>query len=268
MAKAPPVVLSIAGYDPSSGAGITADIKTIAAHHCFGITCATAMTVQSTRGVKRVQPLAGAMVSATLAELASDFDPAAIRIGMLGSGEVAEAVANFLAKAGATKVVLDPILRSSSGVELLDHQGLEVLRSRLLPLATVVTPNLDEAAALTGLAISDAGGMKAAAERLHELGAANVVITGGHLPQPMDLLSCRSGNGIMQQEFRGERIQSRATHGTGCAFATALACNLALGSALPEAVGRAGEYVRAAIRHAYPVGKGRGPVNHLYEFER
>ncbi len=263
-----PVVLSIAGYDPSSGAGITADIKTVAAHGCFGVTCATSLTVQSTRGVKRVHALPGELIKQTLEELAADFVPAAVRIGMLGSAEVAGVVAEFLDSSRLPNIVLDPILRSSSGADLLESGGIQVLRERLLPVATVLTPNLAEAAVLTGLEVGDLADMKLAARRLHELGARQVVITGGHLAHPVDLLSVQLGKEVRQEEFPGQRLVSRSTHGTGCAFASALACNLALGHSLAEATRRSGEYVRQAIAHAYPLGKGIGPVNHLYDRTR
>jgi hydroxymethylpyrimidine/phosphomethylpyrimidine kinase len=269
-------VLSIAGYDPSSGAGVTADIKTIAAHGCFGVTCITALTVQSTQGVRRVQALPGRLIAETLAELAGDVALSAVRIGMLASGEAAEAVAEFLARArlesgdvshlanpgkyGAPWVVLDPVLRSSSGADLLDERGIEVVRTRLFHLADVVTPNLEEAAALSGVKVTGLFGMRKAAARLHDMGARAVVITGGHLKEPVDLLSV----GRKQTEFPGKKIESNATHGTGCAFATALACNLARGIDLKDSVRAAGQYVRRAIARAYPVGRGKGPIHHLY----
>jgi hydroxymethylpyrimidine/phosphomethylpyrimidine kinase len=275
--ETPPVVLSIAGYDPSSGAGVTADIKTAAAHGCYAVTCITAVTVQSTAGVRRVQALPAALVAETLAELASDVGLAAVRIGMLGSGEVAEQVADFLdglrnprlpkeGRRGAPSslgplVVLDPVLRASSGAELLDAKGVEVVRERLIRLADVITPNIDEAAALSGVTAKDLAGMKKAAARLHEMGCRVVVITGGHLKKPVDLLSVAGGH---QTEFRGKKVESSATHGTGCAFAMALACNLARRFELKDSVKAAGQYVHAAIAHAYPLGKGKGPVNHLY----
>lgn len=255
----PPIILSIAGFDPSSGAGITADIKTAAAHGCYAVTCITALTVQSTSGVRRVEAVRAETVSETLAELASDMEMAAVRIGMLGSGAVARSVVAFLEQRKPKNVVLDPVLRSSSGAELLDPAGVEVLKNRLLPLADVITPNLDEAAALTGTAVADLGGMRAAGERLQEMGARAVVVTGGHLRQPVDLL-CYGG---LEREFPGRRINSRSTHGTGCAFAMALACRLALGSGLSEAVGLAKEYVVEAIASAVPIGRGNGPLNHL-----
>jgi hydroxymethylpyrimidine/phosphomethylpyrimidine kinase len=265
MPQTPPVVLTIAGFDPSSGAGITADIKTIAAHGCYGVACITAMTVQSTQGVSRVEALPPQLVSDTLRELSRDLEIAAIRIGMLGSAEVVAAVAEFLSSSKLGSVVLDPILRSSSGARLLESKGEGLLLERLLPLVTVITPNLEETASLSGLPVRNLQEMKAAALRLHELGAANVVVTGGHLEKAIDLLSFTHPNGgIETQVYKAERLRSRSTHGTGCAFASAVACHLAQGRQLPEAVLLAKAYVTAAITHAPPLGRGTGPLDHLY----
>jgi hydroxymethylpyrimidine/phosphomethylpyrimidine kinase len=264
MAQGPPVVLSIAGFDPSSGAGITADIKTIAAHGCYGVACITALTVQSTAGVRRVETVDPGLVTDTLEELAADFEIAAVHIGMLGSGRVVEAVAEFLAPGKLGNVVLDPILKSSSGSNLLDPMGIRLMAERLLPLATVVTPNVDEASRLTGLAVTNVEQMRAAAAHLHSSGAAAVVITGGHLEKAIDLLSFASKRGVEQEIFKSDRQRSTSTHGTGCAFATAVTCHLAQGRGLPEAVLLAKAYVSAAIVHAQPLGRGIGPVHHLY----
>lgn len=265
MPQTPPVVLTIAGFDPSSGAGITADIKTIAAHGCYGVACITALTVQSTQGVSRVEALPAGLISDTLKELSRDVEIAAVKIGMLGSAEIVSAVCDFLGSAKLANVVLDPILRSSSGARLLEPKGEKLMRERLLPLATVITPNLDEATALSGVAVTNLEEMKAAALRLHELGVLNVVVTGGHLDKATDLLSFTHPNGgIQTQVFKAERQRSRSTHGTGCAFASALACHLAHGRALPEAVLLAKAFVAAAITHAQPLGRGTGPLDHLY----
>ena len=268
MPQAPPVVLTIAGFDPSSGAGVTADIKTIAAHGCYGVACITALTVQSTAGVRRVEPVNAGLVAETLTELTADIEIAAVHVGMLGSGKVARAVAEFLAKAKLPNVVLDPILKSSSGANLLDGSGARLLLEKLLPLATVVTPNLDEASALTGLAVTNLEQMRAAANKLHALGAAALVVTGGHLEKATDLLSFTSRRGIEQEVFKSDRQRSNSTHGTGCAFATAVACHLAQGRGLPEAVLLAKAYVTAAISNAQPLGRGIGPVHHLYRMHQ
>ncbi len=272
MAASPPVVLTIAGFDPSSGAGITADIKTIAAHECFGISCITALTIQSTRGVRRVEGVDPKIIAETLQELVSDFAVEAIHIGMLGNERVVAVVADFLGQASTGKarlphVVLDPILKSSSGADLLDAAGTRLLIERLVPLAELITPNLDEASVLTGMAVTNLDQMREAAARLHSLGAVNVVITGGDLSKgekAIDLLSFTTAQGTQQEVFKADRQRSNSTHGTGCAFATALACHLANGRGLPEAVLLSKAYVSAAIANAHPLGHGVGPLHHLY----
>jgi hydroxymethylpyrimidine/phosphomethylpyrimidine kinase len=268
MPQAPPVVLTIAGFDPSSGAGVTADVKTIAAHGCYGVGCITALTVQSTSGVRRVEAVSPELVTDTLKELQSDLEISAVHIGILASGKVARAVADFLGDAALSNVVLDPIIKSSSGHDLIDKSGLGLLIERLLPLATVITPNVNEAAALTGREVSNLEQMRWAAGRLHEMGAASVVITGGHLDKAIDLLSFTSQRGAEQEVFKSDRIRSTSTHGTGCAFSTAMACHLARGRGLPEAVLLAKAYVAAAIAHAHPLGRGTGPVHHLYRMHQ
>jgi hydroxymethylpyrimidine/phosphomethylpyrimidine kinase len=284
MAEKPPIILTIAGFDPSSGAGVTADIKTIAAHACYGVACITALTVQSTSGVRRVEVLDPALVSETLEELAGDVEIAAVHIGMLGSAKVVRAVADFLsgppARPGTGRsgsqngrprlpnIVLDPILKSSSGAELLDTAGTRLLVERLIPLADVVTPNIDEAAVITGIEVNDLNEMKAAAAKLHEMGASAVVITGGHLEKAIDLLSFKTKRGVEQEIFKAERQRSNSTHGTGCAFATAMACHLALNRGLAEAALLAKTYVTAAITYGHPVGRGTGPIHHLYRMSQ
>jgi len=262
------VVLTIAGFDPCCGAGVTADIKTIAAHGCYGVACITAMTVQSTAGVRRVEAVDPALVSDILEELAADIPIAAVHIGMLGVAKVVKAVAEFLSrrsgKAKLPNVVLDPIIKSSSGTDLLDASGIKLLIDRLIPLADVITPNVDEAAVLTGLKVTDLDEMRAAAEKLHQMGTLAMVITGGHLEKATDLLSFRTKRGIEQEVFKAERQRSNNTHGTGCAFATAIACHLALDRGLAEAVLLAKTYIIAAIAAGHPLGRGMGPVHHLY----
>jgi hydroxymethylpyrimidine/phosphomethylpyrimidine kinase len=272
MAEKPPVVLTIAGFDPSSGAGVTADIKTIAAHGCYGVACITAITVQSTAGVRRVEALDPALVTETLDELASDIPIAAVHIGMLGTAKVVRAVAEFLGqRSGRNKlpnVVLDPILKSSSGADLLDAAGTRVLIEKLIPLADVITPNVDEAAILTGLKVTDLDEMRAAAAKLHQMGSAAVVITGGHLEKATDLLSFTTKGGVEEEVFKAERQRSNSTHGTGCAFATAMSCHLALDRGLAEAALLAKTYVTAAIAAGHPVGRGTDPVHHLYRMHQ
>ncbi len=276
----PPVVLTIAGFDPSSGAGVTADIKTIAAHGCYGVACITAITVQSTAGVRRVEAVDPELVTETLQELASDIPIAAVHIGMLGGAKVVKAVAEFLGqksgKGGFPKtspnklpnVVLDPILKSSSGADLLDAPGTRLLIEKLIPLADVITPNVEEAAVLTGLKVRDLDEMRAAAAKLHQMGSAAVVITGGHLEKATDLLSFITERGVEEEVFKAERQRSNSTHGTGCAFATAMSCHLALDRGLAEAALLAKTYVTAAIAAGHPLGRGTGPVHHLYRMHQ
>jgi hydroxymethylpyrimidine/phosphomethylpyrimidine kinase len=267
MAPTPPIVLTIAGFDPSSGAGVTADIKTIAAHGCYGLACITAMTVQSTQGVTRVEAVSANLIAETLETLTSDMDIAAVHVGMLGDASAARAVVDFQKRRKLPHLVLDPVLRSSSGAALVDESGRRVLIAQLMSLASVVTPNTDEASAITGLPVTNSQQMKTAADKLHQMGATAVVVTGGHLPHAVDFLSFPSNSSMHQEEFRSERQDSNSTHGTGCAFSTALACNLALGKGLVEAVMLAKAYVSVAIARGQTLGRGIGPVNHLYRLE-
>jgi len=264
MLPSPPVVLTIAGFDPSSGAGVTADIKTIAAHGCYGIAAITALTVQSTTGVWKVDPVDVKLLRDTLATLVADVKVSAVHIGTLGSGDVVSEVASFLKQSPLPNIVLDPVLAASSGAKLLDDAGLKVMIEKLFPLTTVVTPNAHEAAVLTRLNVTNIDDMKQAAGRLREMGAQNVVVTGGHLDVAIDLLSFSDG-GV--QTFKSERLESNFTHGTGCAFSSSIACHLAQGRPLAEAVLLAKAYVTAAISNGYPVGKGTNPVNHMYRMK-
>jgi hydroxymethylpyrimidine/phosphomethylpyrimidine kinase len=268
MADKPPVVLTIAGFDPSSGAGVTADIKTIAAHGCYGLACISALTVQSTAGVRRIEAVDPGLVSETLEELTADIEIAAVHIGMLGSGKVAKAIADFLSqrtgKDRLPNVVLDPILKSSSGADLLDSVGIKLLMERLIPLTFIATPNVDEAAALTGMKVTGVDEMKAAAAKLHQMGVPAVVVTGGHLDKAIDVLSFTTKRGVEVEVFKADRQRSNSTHGTGCAFSTAIACHLALDRGLAEATLLAKTYVTAAISNGHHLGRGTGPVNHLY----
>ncbi len=261
----PPAVLTVAGLDPSSGAGFTADLKVFAAHGLYGLACPTALTVQSTAGVRRTEPVAPEYVADALACLAEDIAIAGVKIGMLGSAGVVRAVAEWLGTYRVEAVVLDPVFRSSSGHMLLDPEGLARLRDELLPLVSVLTPNLPEAAALASIPVGTRADVRRAAGLL--LGQTRaVVVTGGHLREPATpddfLLTAGDPDGTW---FPGLRVHTPATHGTGCAFSSALLANLVRGQALPEAVRAAKAYVRAALEHAYPLGRGRGPVNHLYK---
>ena len=264
-------VLSIAGFDPSSGAGLTADLKTFAAHGLYGLACPTALTVQSTQGVRRSEAVDRALIAETLDCLREDIAIAGVKIGMLAGAPAVGAVVSWLRRFRAEQpnfpVVLDPVLRSSSGAELLSDGGVQLLKTELLPLVSVVTPNLAEAAVFTGLPVATRVEAELAARALQaNVPGMAVVVTGGDAGgSPDDFLLDAHGAGCW---FPGRRVQTRSTHGTGCAFSSALLANLVLGQALPDAVGSAKEYVRKALLHAYPVGKGRGPMHHLFALGR
>ena len=259
-------ILTIAGFDPSSGAGITADLAVIAAHEFFGTSAITALTVQSTLGVLRTHVVAAQLLEETLDCLAIDLLPAAVKIGMLGSRENVEVVVGFLRQlksSGRTfPIVLDPVIRSSSGRELLSPDGLEVLRNELLPLVDWVTPNLAELGALAKLQVVDPPSMEAAvAQLMTENATLNVVGTGGHFASADDFVASFEGQ---KQWLRAEKIVSRATHGTGCAFSTAMVCNLVTGAGPVAAAEQAKEYVAQAIRRAHGIGSGNGPLELLW----
>jgi|SRR5215472_3897102 len=261
------IVLVVAGFDPSSGAGVTADLKTIAAHGLYGVSCITALTVQTTLGVSKCEAVRPELIRETLDALIEDTRPAAVKIGMLGSGQTAAEIADFLKVNSLRNVVLDPVLRSSSGAELLDEPGLRILRDELLGIVDVVTPNLAEASVLTGVPVVNKAGMERACRDLIKLGARNTVVKGGHLAHPIDVLATNSPNGSLTfQHFQNKKIETSSTHGTGCAYSTAIACNLAIGRSLAGddgAVMHARNYVASALSEAYPVGKGTGPINHF-----
>lgn len=259
-AATPAVVLTIAGFDPTSGAGITADIKAIAANDGYGVACITALTVQNTRETRAFHPVDAALLAEQLEFLLSDVQPQAVKIGMLGTSAIVRTVAQALQRHPVRWVVLDPIIRASSGARLLDDEGVEVMKRELLPLVSVMTPNLMEAELLAGMPVHTLADMERAAAGLRRLGPPCAIITGGHLEKPMDLLD-DSGHVLT---FTAERVRTGNTHGTGCTFSAALAANLAKGKPVRDAVVLAKAYVTAALKNSYPVGTGRGPLNHLY----
>jgi hydroxymethylpyrimidine/phosphomethylpyrimidine kinase len=236
--------LTIAGYDPSSGAGVTADLQVFQDHGVTAVSAITALTVQSGREVRRIEPVRGILLRETLDCLAEDTKIAGVKIGMLATAEVVGVVAEFLRGAGIPRerVVLDPVIRASSGAELLSAEGVERLVAELLPVVGWVTPNLDEAGALLGGAPVGREGVPGQANGLAELGGSglHVVVTGGHLEPPDDFLRTASGE---ERWFPGTRVQARATHGTGCAFSSALLCRLLLGDGAVEAVAGAKAWV-------------------------
>jgi hydroxymethylpyrimidine/phosphomethylpyrimidine kinase len=260
-----PVALTIAGSDPSGGAGVQADLMTFAAFEVYGLSAIAALTAQSTAEVRSIFHVPASFLEAQLDALAADFRIDAMKTGMLGTAEVVDAVARFVDRIGAP-VVVDPVLRSTTGAELLDAAGRRALIERLIPRAALVTPNLDEAEAITELRVRDRGAMARAAEAIRALGAASVVVKGGHLEGEVlaDVLVTNEGT----LELEGDRIDRRSTHGTGCTYASAVAAGLARGRSIREAVRDAHAFVRSAIAAGPDVGQGRGPLHPWFRWHR
>jgi hydroxymethylpyrimidine kinase/phosphomethylpyrimidine kinase len=261
--SAPPILLTIAGFDPSCGAGVCADLKTFAAHGCYGMAVITSLTAQSTEGVEAVHNTPSAEVREQLEILAKDGEFAAVKVGMLGNRGNAVAVAEFLDAHKFAHVVHDPVMKSSGGTELLDAGGIKFLSSELLRRSSVITPNVPEAEVLTGLTIKDVADMEAAARKIVEMGAHAVIVKGGHMDKAVDVLF----DGKDMHQLGGDRVKMDNTHGTGCTFASAIAAQLAAGRSLLEATTLAKAYVMKAIEKAYPVGKGRLPLDHFYRMK-
>ncbi len=260
MVQTPPRVLAIAGSDSGGGAGIQADLKTMLALGVHGMTVVCAVTAQNSVGVQGYWELPREAVRAQLESVLGDIGAQAIKTGMLASAVIVAEVCDALAEVAAP-VVVDPVAVSKHGDSLLSAGTLEAIRERLLPLATVVTPNLLEAELLTGLAITDDEQMLRAARRINSMGPQWVLLKGGHSPgNPVDLLV----NADEVIRFPGERIDSVHTHGTGCTLASAIASRLAIGDDMPRAVKAAKEFVTGAIGGGFPLGAGIGPVDHAW----
>jgi len=254
--------LTIAGSDSSGGAGIQADIKTFSALGVFGMSAITAITAQNTCGVLNVWELDEAIVQDQIDAVFNDIPVHAVKIGMLCNAAIVNVVAEALKRHKPSNIVVDPVMVSKNGRPLLQPDAAEKLIELIFPLADVVTPNLPEAARITGLSIEDRKDMEKAARRILALGPKHVVIKGGHLlGQPYDLLF----DGQRFIEYRQNRIDTVHTHGTGCTFASAIAASLAQGMTMRAAVDRAKNYVTTAIRHGFALGKGIGPTHHFYE---
>ncbi|WP_026414655.1 bifunctional hydroxymethylpyrimidine kinase/phosphomethylpyrimidine kinase [Actinomadura oligospora] len=258
--QAPPLVLTVAGSDSGGGAGIQADLKTMLANGVHGMSVIAAVTAQNSLGVQGYWELPAEAVRAQLDSVLSDIGVDAVKTGMLASRPLVELVSEVLAEVPAP-VVVDPVGVSKHGDSLLAGDAVEAVRKRLLPIATVVTPNLFEVEQLTGVKVVDESGMRAAAEAVKELGPQWVLVKGGHLPgEPADLLF----DGVAEYRFTAERHDNRHTHGTGCTLASAIASNLAKGEPVPEAVEKAKRYVTGAIAAGFPLGSGIGPVDHAW----
>src|SRR5215813_8961994 len=262
-------VLSIAGFDPSGGAGALADIKTFAAMGCFGTAAVTSLTFQNTVAVYGAAHQTAEALRSQIEPVIEDFEIAAVKIGMTPTRELIEAVADIVEKKRLPNVVVDPVIRSTSGYDLIDEGAVGLLIERLLPLADVITPNMAEAERLTGSEVKDLDGMKRAAERIHEMSAAPksrrtsrraALVKGGHLKdEATDVLF----DGREFHIFKAPKIETRDAHGTGCSLSAAIAALLARGCQIPEAVARAKQYLSEILRAVPDIGHGARPLNHF-----
>lgn len=258
-------VLSIAGSDSSGGAGIQADIKTIAAHRLFAETAVTALTAQNTTGVFGVLDVDPAFVTAQIDAVFDDIRPAAVKVGMVSSAAIIEAVADALERHEARNVVVDPVMVATSGARLIDEDAVEALVRRLLPLADVATPNMPEAEVLCGFAVEDDASMERAARRLAAQVRGAALVKGGHGTERADDVLAADAEAPALW-LRAPRIDTRNTHGTGCSLSSAIACGLARGWSVEQAVRSAKDYVRGALASGLDLGKGSGPLDHMWEY--
>jgi hydroxymethylpyrimidine kinase/phosphomethylpyrimidine kinase len=261
-----PVCLTIAGLDPSGGAGIIADIKTFSAFGCFAAAAVSSITFQNTTGVFGAEHQSAEAVRRQVEPIIDDFEIAAAKSGMLPTREVIEEVGRLIEKMDGARFVVDPVVRSTSGYDLIDDRALRSLTEVLFPLADLITPNRPEAERITGIKIASIADIKAAAAAMQSMGAQNVLIKGGHLAvgdAPGDKATDYLFLGDDTRVFSSEFIDTSATHGTGCVLAAAITANLALGKELPDAVGLAKEFVTKAIRSAPMLGRGHSPIDLL-----
>jgi hydroxymethylpyrimidine kinase/phosphomethylpyrimidine kinase len=261
-----PVALTVAGSDSGGGAGIQADLKTFSAMKVYGMSVITAVTAQNTQRVYGAVPLPVDMVTAQLDAVLDDIGADAVKTGMLMTAEIINTVADGLSSHGVSRLVVDPVMIATRGDRLLDDDAVRPIVERLLPLALVATPNIPEAEALSGVKIDSQKGMLSAARAIRRMGARNVVVKGAHLgarPESCDLLLTEAGENIL---LCTEYVDTTSTHGTGCTFAAAFAAALALGCDVTGAFERAKSFISEALRSARPLGKGNGPVDHLWPF--
>lgn len=259
-------VLTIAGSDSGGGAGIQADIKAMSANGVFAMSVITAVTAQNTEEVTDVFELPTAVIASQLDAVFDDFEVAAVKTGMLSSAAIIDVVVKMLSPQNVTNLVVDPVMISKSGHPLLQSDAIETVKTRLFPLALIVTPNVHEAQQLSGIAITSLADARRAAKVIHGFGCKHVLIKGGHLltERATDLLY----DGRFFHVLKGEFIETRHTHGTGCTFASALAAHLARGRSVLDAAQAAKTYVTEAIRHGLAIGHGHGPTDHFYFLER
>jgi len=256
--------LTIAGSDSSGGAGIQADIKTMTANGVFATCAVTALTAQNTTGVTDILESTPHFLAEQLDAVFTDIVPDAVKIGMVSSAELIAVIAEKLRQYGAERVVVDPVMVATSGAKLLRDDAIQALTSQLLPLATVLTPNIPEAEILSGLTITDAAGMEAAARTISQRYGCAVLCKGGHQINDADDLLWRSGTG---KWFHGKRIANPNTHGTGCTLSSAIAANLAKGYDLDRSVERAKAYISGALAAMLDLGRGSGPMNHMFDLK-
>ena len=256
--------LTIAGSDSSGGAGIQADIKTMTANGVFATCAVTALTAQNTTGVTDILESTPHFLAEQLDAVFTDIVPDAVKIGMVSSAELIAVIAEKLRQYGAERVVVDPVMVATSGAKLLRDDAIQALTSQLLPLATVLTPNIPEAEILSGLTITDAAGMEAAARTISRRYGCAVLCKGGHQVNDADDLLWRDGCG---KWFRGKRIANPNTHGTGCTLSSAIAANLAKGYDLDRSVERAKAYISGALAAMLDLGRGSGPMNHMFDLK-
>jgi len=254
-------ILTIAGSDSSGGAGIQADIKTITAHKMFATSAITALTAQNTTGVRAIHNAPAEFVGQQLDAIFEDIRPDAVKIGMVSSPEIIQVISERLREYGAENIVVDPVMVSTSGSKLIEDEAQNNLCSLLLPLATVITPNIPEAEILTGMTIKTKDDMLAAAQSFAPKIFGGILIKGGHLADSATDLLYYDGEANW---YRQEHIDNPNTHGTGCTLSSAIACNLALGYELPEAIAYSKKYLTGALKAGLNLGKGSGPLNHMY----
>lgn len=258
-------VLTIAGSDCSGGAGIQADLKTFAAHGVYGMSVIVSVVAENTARVISAQDVSPNMIEKQIDAVFEDIGADAVKIGMLSQPACMEAVARKLTEYKPRNVVIDPVMVAKNGCPLMRPDSMETLIEKILPLADLLTPNIPEAEAITGIKIRTASDMEQAAKRIAALGAKAVLVKGGHASgDALDILY----DGAVFRQYSAERIPTKNTHGTGCTYSSAIAAELALGFPLPDAVARAKDYVTTAIRHSLAIGKGCGPTHHFYDLYR
>ncbi|MBR0154811.1 MAG: bifunctional hydroxymethylpyrimidine kinase/phosphomethylpyrimidine kinase [Treponema sp.] len=258
------VAMTIAGSDSSGGAGIQADIKTMTANGVFAMSAITALTAQNTTGVQGIMGVPADFLKQQIDSCITDIRPDSVKIGMVAQSEIIKTIAERLRFYEIKNIVVDPVMVATSGAKLIDDEAIETLKSELLPIATVCTPNIPEAEILSGMKIESADDMIKAAKTISEKFSCAVLCKGGHNLNDANDLLFENGN---YKWFNGKRIDNPNTHGTGCTLSSAIAANLAKGSSLEEAVKKAKDYISGALAAMLDLGKGRGPMNHAYVFK-